>query len=162
MKIKSIVDEVFQDYKKISMFINFPKCTFKCLKDLNLPISICQNCEIAKQEDVEVEINDIITRYIKNDITDAIVCGGLEPLDSFDDLLELLTEFRKISNDDFVVYTGFDESEIYDKIALLSHYKNVIVKFGRFIPNQESHYDEILGVNLASPNQYAKIIGEKK
>jgi hypothetical protein len=37
----------------------------------------------------------------------------------------------------------------------------VIVKFGRFIPNQKSHYDEILGVNLVSPNQYAKIIGEK-
>jgi hypothetical protein len=60
------------------------------------------------------------------------------------------------------VYTGFDESEIYDKIALLSHYKNVIVKFGRFIPNQESHYDKILGVNLVSNNQYSKIIGEKK
>jgi len=47
----------------------------------------------------------------------------------------------------------------YDKIALLSRYKNVIVKFGRFIPNQEKHYDEILGVELASPNQYAKILG---
>ena len=51
---------------------------------------------------------------------------------------------------------------MYDKIALLSHYKNVIVKFGRFIPNQESHYDKILGVNLVSNNQYSKIIGEKK
>jgi len=46
----------------------------------------------------------------------------------------------------------------YDKLTLLSQYKNVIIKFGRFIPNQEPHYDEILGVNLASNNQYARRI----
>ena len=38
------------------------------------------------------------------------------------------------------------------------NFNNIIVKFGRFIPNQESHYDEILEVNLASPNQYARKI----
>ena len=32
----------------------------------------------------------------------------------------------------------------------------IIVKFGRFRPNQEPHYDEVLGVNLISDNQYAK------
>ena len=36
------------------------------------------------------------------------------------------------------------------------NFRNIIVKFGRFIPDQESHYDEVLGVNLASNNQYAK------
>ena len=30
--VKSIVDENFQDYKKISMFIAFPKCDFKCFQ----------------------------------------------------------------------------------------------------------------------------------
>jgi len=33
---------------------------------------------------------------------------------------------------------------------------NIIVKFGRYRPNQEKHYDKILGVFLASDNQYAK------
>jgi hypothetical protein len=35
-------------------------------------------------------------------------------------------------------------------------YKNVIIKYGRYIPNQTPHYDEVLGVNLASDNQYAE------
>ena len=154
MLLKGIVDEDFSNYKKPSMLLAFPYCSFKCG-------TLCQNLPIAKSKNIEYELKEILNQYYKNNITTAIVCGGLEPLDSFDDLLELLTEFRKISNDDFVVYTGFDESEIYDKIALLSYYENVIIKFGRFIPNQESHYDKILGVNLVSPNQYAKIIGEK-
>ena len=35
------------------------------------------------------------------------------------------------------------------------YFKNIIIKFGRYIPNQQAHYDDILGVNLASNNQYA-------
>jgi len=159
MKIKSINDEVFQDYKKISMMINFPNCTFKCLTELNLPIDICQNCEIAKQPDIEISPKEIINRYLKNDITDAVLCAGLEPMDSFDELLNFINEFRMVSNDDIVLYTGYNEDEICDKIHLLSQFENIIIKFGRFIPNQEKHYDEILGVELASPNQYAKILG---
>ena len=38
----------------------------------------------------------------------------------------------------------------------------VIVKFGRFRPNQEKHYDEVLGVYLISDNQYAKEYQQKK
>ena len=55
---------------------------------------------------------------------------------------------------------SFDQNltKIYDKLTLLSQYKNLIMKFGRFIPNQKPHYDEILGVNLASNNQYARRI----
>ena len=34
----------------------------------------------------------------------------------------------------------------------------IIIKYGRFIPNQQKHYDEILGVYLASDNQYAEKI----
>lgn len=158
MIIKGVVDEVFQDYKKCSMLIEMPYCTFKCLKELNLPISICQNCELENQANVNLNINDLIDRYVNNDLTEAIIFAGLEPMDSFSDILEFIDEFRKVLNDEIVVYTGFDESEIYDKITLLSQYKNVIMKFGRFIPNQEPHYDEILGVNLASNNQYARRI----
>ena len=50
------------------------------------------------------------------------------------------------------------EREVYDLIYLspLLKYKNIIIKFGRYIPNSENKYDEILGVTLASQNQYAK------
>ena len=37
-------------------------------------------------------------------------------------------------------------------------FTNIIIKFGRYIPNQKPHYDEVLGVNLASDNQYAERI----
>lgn len=158
MIIKGVADEVFQDYKKVSMLIEMPHCTFKCLKELNLPISICQNCELSNQKNIDFDINDLIDRYVNNDLTEAVIFAGLEPIDSFSDVLDFVDEFRKVSNDEIVVYTGFDESEIYDKITLLSRYKNVIIKFGRFIPNQEPHYDETLGVNLASNNQYARRI----
>ena len=38
------------------------------------------------------------------------------------------------------------------------NFKNIIIKFGRYVPNQKEHYDEILGINLASSNQYAEVI----
>ena len=60
--------------------------------------------------------------------------------------------------DDVVIYTGYKEEEILDKINVLKSYEPIIIKFGRYVPNQKSHYDDVLGVNLASDNQYAKII----
>jgi hypothetical protein len=37
----------------------------------------------------------------------------------------------------------------------LQKYPNIIVKFGRFIPDAESKFDEVLGITLASYNQFA-------
>lgn len=34
------------------------------------------------------------------------------------------------------------------------------MKFGRFRPNQKSHYDEILGINLVNDEQHGKIIAK--
>ena len=86
----------------------------------------------------------------------------LEPFDSFNQLLLFIQEFRKVSDDDIVIYTGYTEREVYDLIYLspLLKYKNIIIKFGRYIPNSENKYDEILGVTLASQNQYAKRVTE--
>jgi len=41
---------------------------------------------------------------------------------------------------------------------VIEEFDNIIVKFGRFRPNQKPHFDEVLGVNLASDNQYAEKI----
>ena len=77
----------------------------------------------------------------------------------FDDVLSLLKYFREHDCDaDFVIYTGYYRYEIEDRVQELEKYKNVIVKFGRYVPNQEKHYDEVLGVWLASDNQYAERI----
>ena len=150
--LKGIIDEDFVNYRVPSMTLEFPTCDFKCDVD---ECGICQNSPLVHEPDVHVEIRDICKRYINNPITSAIVCQGLEPFDSFAELLELIkilrTEFECF--DDIVIYTGYNPSEIVDELIYCSEYKNIVVKFGRFIPNQEKHYDEVLGVFLASDNQ---------
>jgi hypothetical protein len=158
MQIKGLKDEDFVNYKKPSMFIIFPFCSFKCDKENGC--NLCQNSSLAQEPIIDIGIANILARYYNNPITSAIVCGGLEPFDSPEDLLELVHIVRDLYawNDDIVIYTGYTEKELkHTKIfKQITNYKNIIIKFGRFIPNQSSHYDEILGIKLSSDNQYAK------
>lgn len=154
MIIKGIIDEDLINYKKPSMIIEMPLCDFKCDKECGR--KICQNSNLALTEDIDIPIQDLIDRYTKNDITQAIVFQGLEPFDSFRDLLSFITAFRQISEDDIIIYTGYTEEEsAYWTTFLKGLFKNIIIKYGRFIPNQPHHTDFILGVELSSPNQYA-------
>jgi organic radical activating enzyme len=156
--IKGLVDEDFVNYKKPSMFIIFPYCTFKCEKEAK--VCCCQNSNLAHSPIIKVGVEDIIQRYISNPISKAIVCGGMEPMDTFDSLLELLCRFRNESSDDFVIYTGYTRDECTEKgwLNSLANFPNVIIKFGRYIPNQSRKYDTVLGTTLASDNQYAERI----
>ena len=72
----------------------------------------------------------------------------------------LLYELRinQHCNDDVVIYTGYTENEIPAVIHELSQFKNIILKFGRFLPNRPKRFDDVLGVTLASDNQYGKVI----
>lgn len=155
MKIITIISEDFVNYKVASLTIEFPYCTFKCGK------SVCQNSSLAGSPLIEISADKLLKNYyINNPITSAIVFQGLEPLDSFDDVLNLITTLRISydNSDPVVIYTGYDEDEVADKISQLAPLGNIIVKFGRYIPNQKPHYDDVLGVKLASDNQYAKYI----
>ena len=156
MYIKEIRFEDFTNYKKPSMFIGFPNCTFKCEKECGE--HCCQNSALAQSPLINVKVNTLIERYMDNPITKSVVCGGLEPLDSWEDLQCFIMNFRYWSSDDIVIYTGYKEDEIEEQIEWLKLYGPIVIKFGRYIPNQKSHYDEVLGVNLASDNQYAKVI----
>lgn len=156
MKIKGIIDEDFSNFKQASMFIGLGTCNWKCCIETAMPISICQNSKLAKQKDIKVSVDEIFHRYITNSITSAIVIGGLEPFSQKQDIINLIKYFRtNCCNDYFVIYTGFYEHEIQKEIKILKQYPNIILKIGRYIPNQKSHFDEILGVSLASDNQYA-------
>ena len=159
MIIKQLLDEDFVNYKKASMFIGFPSCTFKCEKDINCS-GMCQNSELMESPTIDISVEELVERYVKNDITSAIVCGGLEPFDSFEDLYSFIKYLRvtKKNNDDIVIYTGYYKSEILDKLIHISNYKNIVIKYGRFIPDKESHFDDVLGIKLASDNQYAEIL----
>ena len=154
MIIKQLVDEDFTNYKNPSMFIGFPNCSFKCEKECGE--QVCQNSVLAQAQNIDISINDICKRYVNNDMTKSIVCGGLEPFDSFEDLYKLVKILRLYIFDDIVIYSGYNKNEIIDKVNKLSEFCNIIIKFGRFKPNQEKHYDKVLGVYLASDNQYAE------
>ena len=157
MLIKKLIEEDYNDYgKSVSMFIAFPKCDFKCDKECGE--QVCQNSALAHAKNIDMKIEEIVEKYLNNPITKSIVCGGLEPFDSFIDLYELISKIREYTEDDIIIYTGYEISEIVEQVYKLKTFKNIIIKFGRFIPNQKKHYDEILGVYLASPNQYAERI----
>lgn len=156
MFIKAIVDEDFSNYKLPSMFIGTAYCNWKCCVENNLPISTCQNQPLAKETNIEVSADEIFSRYTSNPITSAIVFGGLEPFLQFGDIKNIIKHFRDNGvNDMFVIYTGYYPKEIENEIEQLKQFNNIIVKFGRFIPNQDKHYDNVLGVDLASDNQYS-------
>lgn len=144
------------NYCKTNMFLIFPHCTFKCDKECGM--KLCQNSSLINLPNIEISTDNLVRKYINNSITHAIVCGGLEPFDSFDDLLELVEKLRTEydCNDDIVVYTGYNKEEIVDKITKLKNFNNIVIKYGRFIPNQKPHLDPILKIYLASDNQYAE------
>ena len=124
----------------------------------NVGKELCQNSPLVKTPTKEIEIEKIVDDYMKNSLTSAIVFGGLEWMDQFLELLECIEAFREKTLNDIVVYTGYDKEEIPEHLMTLKKYKNIIVKFGRYIPNQEKHYDPVLGVYLASNNQYGEKI----
>lgn len=171
MKIKGLIDEDYVNFKLPCMYIAFNKCTFKCDKENGA--QLCQNCHLANVPDIEVTKEELIERYISNPFTKGIVLAGLEPFDSFMDVFSFVDCARRQYKlkDPIVIYTGYTEEEMRHgqfsnhklhideqfgkEWEMLTKY-GIIVKFGRYRPNEEPHYDEVLGVKLASGNQYAK------
>ena len=157
MKLKGLVEYDLSNYKAPAMFLIFPYCTFKCDKECGEPV--CQNSALAREPIIEVKTSDIVDRYMQNPLTHAIVCGGLEPFDSKIELFRFIALARMFTHDPIVIYTGYKEEELQKEIKELHKFHNIIVKFGRFIPNSPHIFDTVLGVELASNNQYAKYIG---
>ena len=158
MLIKNLIDVDFINYKKPSMFIIMPHCSFKCDKENGC--LMCQNSSLVHEPTHNVDTRLMVTRYVENPITKAVTFGGLEPLDTIEDVLEFVDILRNIykNEDDVVIYTGYTEEELINNkdYKRILEYGNIIIKYGRFRPNQTPHYDEVLGVNLISDNQYAR------
>ena len=156
MRLRGVVAEDFCNYKLPSLFLVTCFCDWKCCTENGLDISVCQNSDLIQQPVRSFSVLDLYNAYNSNNITKAVVIGGLEPFLQFDEIFRLIKFFR-IQNElcDFVIYTGYNQDEIQDKLEVLSEYKNIIVKLGRYIPNTNPKYDKILGVTLASDNQYA-------
>lgn len=158
MLLKGITDEDFVNYRLPSMFISTNTCSFKCDRECGKPV--CQNGELAKLDGVYTDDVYLIRRYLKNPISKAIVFGGLEPFDQWGELFRFLQILRGQFGcvDPVVIYTGYTEEEVDGELHFLMSMPNIIVKFGRYVPDQEPHLDPVLGVNLASDNQYARQI----
>lgn len=155
MNLIGIIYEDFVNYKKPCMTLEFPFCDMKC--DIENGTNLCQNRGLLDEGLLFLEPKMLIERYKNNRITKAIVCQGLEPFDSWIDLIEFIELVREEGiEDDIVIYTGYTEEELnkYGYIEDLQKYPNIILKVGRFRPNQKPHYDEVIGVELVSDNQY--------
>lgn len=176
MIIKGIIDECFNDYKKPSMYIAFPTCSFKCDKLNNCPV--CQNSSLMHEPDIDISKEELIQRYLDNPITSAFVLSGLEPFDSIMELYPFIVSVRDKfhCDDDIVIYTGYTEQELLEGhygnnshpaetmaelYKYICKYPNIYIKFGRFIMNDEVHEDGVLGVTLASYNQYGKKVSNE-
>lgn len=160
MRVKTIVDEDFTNYMKPAMFIGTISCGGKCCIEAGIPLEVCQNDGWRFCAPITIPEDVLCKRYLDNPITSAIVFGGLEPFEQFAEIEFFMRMFRWFfrCDDDVVIYTGYYPEEIAEELELLRHFKNVIVKFGRYIPNAQKRYDEVLGVTLISDNQYAERI----
>lgn len=150
-KVKDVV-EVFQDYKKSAVLFSMCYCDWKCCKEAG--VDVCQNLPLAKQEIIGMSFSYALS-FVNKSMTDAIIFGGLEPLLQAEEVIHLIHYFREHGvQKDIVVFTGYYIEEI-DKDVLESLTQcHVILKCGRFIPNRPSKFDDVLGVTLASDNQY--------
>lgn len=153
MIIKSIIDEVFSDYSKISMLLVMPKCTTRCWEKLNISPTICQNNHLHKEPNINIDNKDIIKRYLDNPLTKAIIFGGLDSWDSLDEIIEFIKEFRQYSQDDCVLYTGRDYDVIEKELYRFKGLGNVYIKYGHYNPNLKPIIDDLTGVSLISENQ---------
>ena len=161
MIIKGLITEDFVNYKKPSLTIMMPRCSFKCDKESGC--DLCQNSHLVNEPDIVIEdVEEFIDKYyIQNDITESVVFQGLEPFDTFDDLYRFIQIFRSKSDDDIVIYSGYNKDEIQEYINLLHGFKNIIIKLGRYIPNRSARYSTHLGVQLSSDNQYSINLNEE-
>lgn len=163
MRLNTVVNEWYQDYRKPSMFLGTVSCGGKCCIESGIPLSVCHNdgwraCAAADYDNL-----DLCEQYLSNPITQAIVIGGLEPFEQFGELVDFLTTLRsaKRCDDDVVIYTGYYPEEIAQQVDTLSIFKNIIIKFGRFVPNARPRFDPILGVDLSSDNQFARRLDDE-
>lgn len=115
----------------------------------------CQNDSLKGEKALEVDPDKVVQDYLDMPVTHAIVFAGLEPLEDLENLILWCRAFRDKTDDPIIIYTGaeVDSDELLNAANWLRNFKNIIFKAGMYLDDQESHYDELLGVNLASNNQ---------
>lgn len=175
MKLINLIEEDFTNYKKPGMFLGFPFCSGKCNPKDALPI--CQNQQLHCAKLIDISAEEIITHYYNNPIPRCLIFGGLEPFDTFDDMVEVIDALHNcdsflpygikktntggydtVHDSEVIIYTGYYPWEIEKQLYKLAEhdpYENILIKFGRYLPSYKPHHDRNLGVDLASDNQFS-------
>lgn len=157
--LRGVIVEDFCNYKRPAMFLISAMCDWKCCHEANIDESVCQNHGLVNSDIKQFTYSTLYNVYQQNHITKAVVIGGLEPMLQKDEIIGLIQYFRlHKDNSPFIIYTGYNKPEIADIVHELSKFENIIIKFGRYMPNTSQRYDDVLGVTLASDNQYAEVI----
>lgn len=173
MKLVNLIEEDFTNYREPGMFLGFPFCSGKCNHECGQ--IICQNQALHDAESIDISAEEIIERYKNNPITKCLILGGLEPFDSMEDLTDIVWKWciefyqpglRDIAygKDPIIIYTGYYPFELEEKLRAIAEIQlryphPVFIKYGRYIPGHKKHHDPILGVDLASDNQYGESFG---
>lgn len=169
MNIIFLIETDVVNFWRTSMCIGMPYCDGKCWKDLNArggnyDWSLCHNGGLLKERKIEIPVNELAKKYVNNPLSHAVVFAGMEPLISMNEVVAFIAYLRGACrcDDPVIIYTGYNEDEEpyikFHNLLETAEVNNVIVKFGRYVPDQKSHLDPVLKVMLASDNQYAKQI----
>lgn len=158
MRLKEMIHEDYSNYRLPSMFLGTCFCTWKCCKEQGVDHSVCQNSGFGRYPIVEISDEKITELFLENPLSKALVIGGLEPFEQWEELQKLVLAFRARTEADVVIYTGFYPDEIQAKVEWLKRFPNVIIKFGRYKQGDTPHFDEVLGVELANKEQFAERI----
>lgn len=158
IKILEKPTTVLNYYKKIGLLVPIGiSCTWKCKNCINRQHTFKNS---NKYHISEYEIGEIIKIYKKNILVESLILAGLEPFDNPHDLRRLIGVFRDSISDDIIIYTGYDNDDIDTNKELkmllqeILKYDNILVKFGRYIEGKDKIYDNVLGIELASDNQW--------
>ena len=159
MRVRKMLTERFQDYKEPSLYLATCFCDWKCCPDNPY---VCQNHPVAKLPVTEIPDDEILDAYLTDPITKAIVIAGLEPLLQIHEVCRLIRRaVERGVQTTFVIYTGYTKCEVqrlgfFDELKGIGSGVQIVMKYGRYVPGQQPHFDEALSVDLASDNQYGE------
>ena len=66
INLKGVVPEDFVNYKKPSLYLIFPNCSFKCDKECGRPV--CQNLPLVNEPIRQIDMDWLIQFYLNNPI----------------------------------------------------------------------------------------------
>jgi len=157
MKVAGNPKTVFNDYKKVGLYIATPFCNFKCVKEAKekgVEVT-CHNGGLDYVSDMSAQ--DVVEKHLSiNPFAECIILSGLDPIDNWVETKQFINDFRKITDMEIVLFTGYYPNEIMDKLVELEHHEDIMFKFGRFNPINKPRFDDLGGVKLSTGNQYFK------